>query len=140
VDLIPTAAPSRPETAVIVGNLYCVTATASLAKGQDLKLTLSYSSQLPSGDAIYRYDDETQSWSRLPTAHDGPAATVAASITSLGCYAPASVAAAAPISSKSGSGNELLPIIAGGTVVLVLLAGLPLYLRMRRDKRRRHRA
>jgi hypothetical protein len=139
VDLTPAAALSRPNTAVIVGNLYCVTATASLAKGQQLKLTLGYSSELPSADAIYRYDDETQNWSPLATVHDGKAATVTASINSLGCYAPASVAAVAPIGSKSGSGNQLLPIIAGGTIVLVLLAGLPLYLRTRRDRRRGRR-
>ncbi len=137
VDIIPMAAPSRPETAVVVGNLYCVTATASPAKGQVLRLTLTYSSQLPSADAIFRYDDETLSWSQLPAAHDGKAATVAASITSLGCYAPASVAAVAPASTSSGAGNRLLPLIAGGTALLVLLAGLPLYLRLRREKRLR---
>jgi uncharacterized iron-regulated membrane protein len=138
VDLAPMAAPSRPDTAVIVGNLYCVSATASLAKGAALKLTLTYSSQLPSADAIYRYDDETRSWSRLPTAHDGRAGTVSASITSLGCYAPASVAAVAP-GTSSGSANRLLPLIAGGAIVLVLLAGLPLYIRLRRERRLKQR-
>jgi len=139
VDLTPSAPPSRPDTAVIVGNLYCVTSTASLAKGQQLKLALTYSSELPSGDAIYRFDDGTQSWSPLATVHDGQAATVSASISSLGCYAPASLAAVAQTGTKSGTGSQLLPIIAGGTIVLVLLAGLPLYLRARRERRRRRR-
>jgi hypothetical protein len=139
VDLAPMAAPSRPDTAVIVGNLYCVSATASLAKGAALKLTLTYSSQLPSADAIYRYNDESLSWSRLPTTRDGKAATVSASITSLGCYAPASVAAAAVASNPVVVNNQTLLYIAGGAVVLVLLAGFPLYLRQRRDRRTRHR-
>jgi hypothetical protein len=139
VNLTPTAAPSRPETAVIVGNLYCVTATTSIAKGQELRLMLRYSSQLPSADTIYRYDDETRTWSRLPTVHDGQAAIVSATITSLGCYAPASGAAVAATSATKASGNSFLPIIAGAAAVLVLLAGLPLYLRKRRDRRLRGR-
>ncbi|MDQ6918692.1 MAG: hypothetical protein M3Z98_04955 [Candidatus Dormibacteraeota bacterium] len=139
VDLTPTAAPSRPETEVIVGNLYCVTATTSLVKDQALSLTLAYSSQLPSADAIFRYDDETLTWSRLATSHDGRAATVTASITSLGCYAPAALAGVATTTSASGSGNRLLPLVAAGTAVLVLLAGFPLYLRARRDRRLKQR-
>jgi hypothetical protein len=139
VDITPMAAPSRPDTAVIVGNLYCVTTTASLAKGAELKLTLAYSSQLPSADALYRYNDESLSWSPLPTVHDGKAATVSASITSLGCYAPASVAAAAVPSNPVIANNRTLIYTAGGAVVLVLLAGFPLYLRQRRDKRLQQR-
>jgi hypothetical protein len=140
VDLTPMAAPSRPDTAVIVGNLYCVTATASLANGAALKLTLTYSSQLPSADAVYRYNDESLSWSRLPTTHDGKAATVSASITSLGCYAPASVAAAAVPSNPVVVNNQTLLYIAGGAVVLVLLAGFPLYLRQRQERRLKRRS
>jgi hypothetical protein len=139
VDLTPMAAASRPETAVIVGNLYCITATASLAKDQQLKLALRYSSQLPSADAIFRYDDETLSWSRLPTSRHLQDGTVTASITSLGCYAPGSVTAVAPIGKATSSGNRLLPFVAAGSVVLVLLAGLPLYLRLRRDRRPKRR-
>jgi hypothetical protein len=141
VDITPVAAPSRPDNAVIVGNLYCVTATAALAKGQELQITLRYSDQLPSADAIFRYDDETLSWSELPAVHDGRTATVSAPITSLGCYAPASVAAVAPATatSSSGTGNRLLPLIAAGSIVLVLLAFLPLYLRLRRERRLRQR-
>jgi hypothetical protein len=139
VDLNPTAAPSRPASAVIVGNLYCVTATASLAKSQELKLTLRYSAQLPSADAIFRYDDETRGWSRLPAVRDGQAATVSTSITSLGCYAPASAAAVAASPSSKAAANQLLPIVAFGILVLVLLAALPLYLRARRDRRRKRR-
>jgi len=139
VDLTPMAAPSRPETAVVVGNLYCVTGTTSPAKGTALKLTLTYSSELPSADAIFRYDDETLSWSRLPSTHDGKAGTVSASIASLGCYAPASAAAVATEATSTGTGNRLLPLIAGGTLVVVLLAGLPLYLRLRRERRLKQR-
>lgn len=139
VDLTPTAAPGRPETAVIVGNLYCVTSTASLANGQALKLTLRYSSQLPGADAIFRYDDETHSWSRLTATHDGQAATVTASITSLGCYAPASVKAATVSSNPVVVNNLTLVYVAIGAVLLVLVAGFPLYLRLRRDRRLRER-
>jgi hypothetical protein len=139
VSLTPMAAPSRPDTAVIVGNLYCVTATASLANGGALKLTLTYSSQLPSADAIYRYNDESLTWSSLPTAHDGRAATVSALIKSLGCYAPASVAAAAVPANPVVVNNRTLVYIAAGAAVLVLLAGLPLYLRQRREKRLKSR-
>jgi hypothetical protein len=139
VDITPMAAPSRPDTAVIVGNLYCITSTASLTQGAELKLTMTYSSQLPSADAIYRYNDESLSWSRLPTAHDGKAATASASLTSLGCYAPASVAAASVPQSPVSINNQTLLYIAVGAVLLVLLAGIPLYLRQRQDRRLKHR-
>jgi hypothetical protein len=139
VDITPMAAPSRPDTAVIVGNLYCVTSTASLTQGAELKLTMTYSSQLPSADAIYRYNDESLTWSPLPTAHDGRAATVSALIKSLGCYAPASVAAAAVPANPVVVNNRNLVYIAAGAAVLVLLAGLPLYLRQRREKRLKSR-
>jgi hypothetical protein len=141
VDVTPMAAPSRPDNAVIVGNLYCVTATASLTPGATLKLTLTYSSQLPGADAIFRYYDETLSWSRLPATVDGRMSTVSASIPSLGCYAPASVAAVAPAAAASsrGTGNRLLPLVAGGSIVLVLVASLPLYLRVRRERRLQNR-
>ena len=138
VDLTPMAAPSRPDNAVIVGNLYCVTATTALAKGQELQLTLRYSDQLPSADAIFRYEDETLGWSQLPAVHDGRTATVSAPITILGCYAPASLVAVAPASS-SRAGNRLLAPIAVGLLVLVLLAALPFYLRVRRERRLRQR-
>jgi len=139
VDLTPTAASGRPATAVVVGNLYCVTSTASLAKGAQLKLTLTYSSQLPSADAVFRYDDETQTWSRLASVHDGQAATVTATITSLGCYAPASLAAASVPSNPVVAGNRTLVYIGGGAAILVLLAGFPFYLRQRRAGRLRQR-
>jgi hypothetical protein len=138
VDVTPTAAPSRPENAVIVGNLYCATSTASLGKGQALKLALTYSAQLPSADAIYRYDDGNPSWVRLTTTHDGAAATVSASISSLGCYAPASVAAATATASPKRSVVSLLPYVLAG-LILVVVAGLPLYIRLRRDRRLRRR-
>ena len=139
VGLTPTAASGRPPDAIIVGNLYCVTATASLAAGHQLNLTLTYSSQLPSSDAIYRFDDTTVSWARQPTQHDGKAATVSAPIFSLGCYAPAATTAVAiptPASRQSG-GGPILPIIGAGLLLLVLLAALPLYVRLRRERRRK---
>jgi hypothetical protein len=139
VDLAPIAVPGRPAAAVIVGNLYCVAATTSLVAAAKLRLTLTYSSQLPSADAIFRFDHETSTWSRLPTDHDHRAATVSASITELGCYAPGSVAAASvppnPVAVKSAT----LVYIAVGAALLVLLAGFPLYLRRRRERRLKHR-
>jgi hypothetical protein len=138
VDLAPTAATGRPADAIVVGNLYCVTATASLATGHQLSLTLTYSTQLPGADAIYRFDDTTLSWARLPTRHDSRAATVSASISSLGCFAPAaSTATATPAPGGRSGGVPFLPVIVGGLLVLVLLAGLPLYIRLRRDRRRK---
>ena len=136
VDVTPTAATGRPADAIIVGNLYCVTATASLAAGHQLNLTLTYSSQLPGADAIYRFEDTTVSWARQPTQHDGKAATVSAPIFSLGCYAPAaSTAAATPTPASRQSGVRFLPVIVGGLLLLVILAGLPFYVRVRRDRR-----
>ena len=138
VDLTPTAATGRPPDAIIVGNLYCVTATASLGTGHQLNLILSYSSQLPSADAIYRFDDTTVSWARQPTQHDGKAATVSAPIFSLGCYAPAAstaVANSAPASRQSG--GPTLPFIVAGLLLLILLAAFPLYVRFRRERRSR---
>ena len=63
---------------------------------------------------------------------------MSASINSLGCYAPASVAAAAVPANPVVVNNRTLVYIAGA-VVLVLLAGLPLYLRQRREKRLKSR-
>ena len=141
VDLTPSAAPGRPDNAVIVGNLYCVTATASLARDAELQLSLRYSDQLPSPNAIFRYDDQTRSWSELTALHDGRAAVVTAPIGSLGCYAPALVASATRTATarKAPAGNRYLPYIAAGAALLVLLAGLPLYLRLRRERRLRQR-
>jgi len=141
IDLTPQAARGRPANAVIVGNLYCLTSTVALGTGQELQLTLRYSDQLPGADAVYRYDDETQSWVELPAVHNGPAATVTAAIHDLGCYAPARHLAASPTPAPAAvPGNRWLPYLTAGVIALVLLAGLPLYLRMRRDRRARDRS
>jgi hypothetical protein len=141
VDLTPAAAPGRPDNAVIVGNLYCITATAALVKGKQLLLALRYSDQLPAADSIFRHDDTTLSWTQVPAVHDGKTGEVKGQISELGCYAPASTTAAAvqPASSSRTGGNRLLPPVAVGLLALVLLAALPLYLRLRRDRRLKQR-
>jgi len=136
LDLTPEAAPGRPAEAVIVGNLYCLTSSVSLIQGQKLQLTLRYSDQLPGANAVYRYDDEKQSWVELPASRNASAATVTSAITALGCYAPAGhLAGSTQPPAQAGSGNRQLPYLAAGAIALVLLASLPLYLRARRKAR-----
>jgi hypothetical protein len=141
VDLVPQAAPGRPANAFIVGNLYCLTSTVAFTRGQQLQLTLRYSDQLPGANAVYRYDDENRAWVELPASHNGSAATVTAVVSALGCYAPATHLPASPTPGPAAVvGNRWLPYLTAGVIVLVLLSGLPLYLRTRRERRRKDRA
>jgi hypothetical protein len=139
LDITPSAAPSRPPTAVVVGNLYCITATTALARGQKLELAHRYSDQLPSADSIFRYDDTTLTWSQIPSVHDGKAALVKGQISELGCYAPASTTAATIPPAPVVVNNRTLLYVGIGAAVLVLLAGFPLYLRQRRERRLKQR-
>jgi len=141
VELTPQAAAGRPADALVVGNLYCLTSSVSLTQGEQLQLILRYSDQLPGANAVYRYDDETRSWVELRAVRNPKAATVTAAVPALGCYAPAAHSIA---TTSSGAtvvvGNRWLPYVAAGTILLVLFAGLPLYLRLRRDGRSRSKS
>jgi len=136
VELTPQAAAGRPADALIVGNLYCLTSSVSLTQGEQLQLTLRYSDQLPGANAVYRYDDETRSWVEVPAVRDPKTATVTATAPVLGCYAPAAHSAATASGAPAEvAGNGWLPFVAAGAILLVLVAGLPLYLRLRRERR-----
>jgi hypothetical protein len=140
VDVEPFAAPDPPAGAVMVGNLYCLGAPAEMAKGGQIVLSLRYSDALPSANAVFRYDQASRVWTRLPAFHDGKRAVVTATITTLGCFAPARIGATPGPSGSVPRSNRALPYVAAAAVLLVLLAGLPLYLRLRRDKRVRSRS
>jgi len=114
--------------------VYCVTATSTLAAGQQLLVTLQYSDQLPAPSSVYA-DRGDGPWQNIGNTGSAAPFYISARSNTLGCFA-AGYPANAPQTAQGArvSGGQALPIIVALAILVVVLAGIPLAVLRRRGR------
>lgn len=112
-------------------NVYCFRSSATLVRGQQVLVTLTYSDGVPSPTAIYSFSEGGGQWKRLGTAGNSAPFTISVRTGELACFAGGTERAQG---SSSGVPGQFLPLLVAILIVLVLLAGLPLVVLRRRGR------
>lgn len=115
-------------------NVYCITATSTLASGQDVLVTLQYSDQLPAPADVYMYDAGGTTWRKVGSTGSAAPFYIAARARALGCFAGGYPANAAQTAQGARLGGQTLPIIVALAILVVVLAGIPLAVLRRRSR------
>lgn len=112
-------------------NVYCFKSDATVAKGQQVLITLTYSDGVPSPTAIYGVSEGGGQWKRLGTAGNSAPFTISVRTGQLACFAGGTEKSQG---GSSGVPGQSLPLLVAILIVLVLLAGLPLVVLRRRGR------
>jgi hypothetical protein len=121
----------NPGDVTLRTNVYCFKSDATVAKGQQVLITLTYSDGVPSPTAIYGVSEGGGQWKRLGSAGNSAPFTISVRTGELACFAGGTEKAQ---SSSSGVPGQPLPLLVAILIVLVLLAGLPLVVLRRRGR------
>lgn len=124
----PVAKFPNPGGVMLETNVYCITSTATLVRGQQVLITLRYSDGIPAPSAIYGYQGSGP-WKRIGNSGSSQPFTISVRSSSLGCFAGGTEKTSSGPSAPSG---QFLPLLVAILIVLVLLAGLPLVVLRRR--------
>ena len=132
VDIKPQPVFPDPDAIRLSTNVYCVTASSTLAAGQQVLVTLQYSAQLPAPGDVYQYQG-TGPWQRIGNTGTAAPFYISARAGALGCFS-AGYAANANQTAQGArvSGGQAVPIIVALAILVVLLAGIPLAILRRR--------
>jgi len=129
VHVTPYAPPPQTDGVSLQGNVYCVTANTSFKPQQQGLLALSVPPYGPLATTIYFSPARDGPWKAIGGRFDLNTYQTTAPISSFGCFA---VGYANPNpGSAPRIGGSLLPAVAAGLIVIVLLAGIPLAVRRR---------
>jgi len=113
-------------------NVYCVTATSTVAAGQQLLVTLQYSAQLPAPSDMYEYEG-TGPWRGIGNTGTAAPFYISSRAGALGCFAAGYSANAQQTAQGARvSGGQAVPIIVALAILVVVLAGIPLAVLRRR--------
>jgi hypothetical protein len=130
-EIRPVSTYPNPGGVTLHTNVYCISSTATIARGQQGLVTLTYSDGVASPTGIYTYPAGGGQWTRLGSAGNSAPFTISMRTPSLGCFAGGTEKAQ---SSTSGLPGQSLPLLVAILIVLVLLAGLPLIVLRRRAR------
>lgn len=132
IDIKPEPVFPDPGGTHLSTNVYCVTASSTLAAGQQLLVTLQYSAQLPAPSDVYQYQG-TGPWQRIGNTGSAAPFYISARAGSLGCFAGGYPANASQTAQGARvSGGQAVPIIVALAILVVVLAGIPLAVLRRR--------
>jgi hypothetical protein len=121
----------NPGDVTLRTNVYCFKSDATVAKGQQVLITLTYSDGVPSPTAIYGVSEGGGQWKRLGTTGNSAPFTISVRTGQLACFAGGTEKSP---SGSSGVPGQSLPLLVAILIVLVLLAGLPLVVLRRRGR------
>jgi len=132
IDIKPQVVFPDPGGIHLSTNVYCVTATSTLAAGQQLLVTLQYSASLPAPSDVYQYQG-TGPWKGIGNTGSAAPFYISARADALGCFA-AGYAANAQQTAQGArvSGGQAVQIIVALAILVVVLAGIPLAVLRRR--------
>jgi hypothetical protein len=132
IDIKPQVVFPNPGGIRLSTNVYCVTATSTLAAGQQVLVTLQYSASLPAPSDVYEYQG-TGPWQGIGNTGSAAPFYISARAGALGCFA-AGYAANAQQTAQGArvSGGQAVPIIVALAILVVVLAGIPLAVLRRR--------
>ena len=140
IDIKPVAQHPAAGEFLSATNVYLYTASAPLA--QPVTITLRYALDVTPPSDVYFSDPGSAGWTRLPPEHASPH-FVAATAHKLGYFAAGSVTGAtgnpAPGGEPPSTSVPVLPLVAGGAIALVVLAGLPFLVQRRTQRQARTR-
>jgi hypothetical protein len=133
VDIAPLPTCPHPPGIQFVTNVYNITANAKLVKPSSL--VLRYSNLIPEPTDVYSASSPEGPWTGRPRSLQAAMWTAEIRTTTLGYFATGykSGASPAPGTVRVG-GGQVLPIVVAALIVLVVLAGVPLAVRRRRQK------
>jgi hypothetical protein len=132
IDIKPQPVFPDPGGVHLSTNVYCVTATSTVAAGQQLLVTLQYSASLPAPSNVYQYQG-TGPWQSIGNTGSAAPFYISARAGALACFAagyPANANQAAQ--GARVSGGQAVPIIVALAILVVVLAGIPLAVLRRR--------
>lgn len=135
IDIKPQPVYPDPGSVHLSTNVYCVTATSSLAPGQQVLVTLQYPSALPAPSGVYAYQNSGP-WQSIGSTGSAAPYYISARASTLGCFAggyPANAGQSAQ--GARVSGGQAVPIIVALAILVVVLAGIPLAVLRRRGSR-----
>jgi len=135
VDVRPLDTCPQPPGIRFVTNVYQITADAALRPTAHPNVTTRYSNLEPDPDAIYVADDPYGSWQSLGKADQAQPFTVTTRTTKLGYFAAGYKSASPPPGTVTIGGGQVLPIFVAVLIVAVVLAGLPLAVVRRRQRK-----
>jgi hypothetical protein len=130
VDITPLATCPQPAGIQFVTNVYQIKATAPLLKSSNLVLLFSALEAAPTD--VYFADDPAGPWKSIGASPQSQPYTIDTKTSSFGYFAAGLASGSSKPGTTLGSGNQLLPIIVAGLIVVVVLAGLPLAVLRRR--------
>jgi hypothetical protein len=132
IDIKPQPVFPNPAGITLSTNVYCVTSTSPLAAGQQVLVTLQYSSSLPAPSDVYVYQSSGP-WQKIGNTGTAAPFYISARSGTLGCFAGGYAANAAQAAQGARvSGGQALPIIVALAILVVVLAGIPLAVLRRR--------
>jgi hypothetical protein len=124
--------PPHPANVKLEGNAYCVTSTTPLSAGSSVQVTLLLPPNEPFPAAMYRAASLDGPWSSIGGSVDLGTYLMSAHAPDFGCFA---VGYPPPKPGGPGISGPLLPWITAVLVAVVVLAGLPMALRRRYNRR-----
>ena len=133
VDIKPLPTCPQPSGIRFVTNVYQVTASAPLDPSKRANLVLRYSNLEPDPSAVYQASDPNGTWSPTSKSQPGQPFTIETTTVTFGYFAAGYESSSPPAGSVTVGGGQALPIIVAVLIALVVLAGLPLALRRRRQ-------
>jgi hypothetical protein len=133
IDIKPQPVFPDPGGIHISTNVYCVTATSTLAAGQQMLVTLQYSDQLPAPSSMYAYQGSGP-WQNIGNTGSAAPFYLSARSSTLGCFSAGYPANAGQTAQGARvSGGQAVPIIVALAILVVVLAGIPLAVLRRRS-------
>jgi len=133
IDIKPQPVFPDPGGIHLSTNVYCVTATSTLAAGQQLLVTLQYSDQLPAPSSMYAYQGSGP-WQNIGNTGSAAPFYLSARSSTLGCFSAGYPADAGQTAQGARvSGGQAVPIIVALAILVVVLAGIPLAVIRRRS-------
>jgi hypothetical protein len=133
IQITPYAIQGQPSGITLEGNIYCITANTTLLPQAEALLSLYAPPNEPPPTTIYLSPPDRQGpWLALSGAKFDPYLHfISAPMAMLGCFA-----VGYPTLHLDGGlriGGPILPIVTAALIVVVLLAGIPLAIRRRRQ-------
>ena len=132
ITIRPVASFPDPGNVHLATNVYCYSASSSLAPGKDVLITLTFSDQLPAPSTVYEYQGSGP-WQNIGSTGTAAPFSISARATKIGCFAAGYPANASQTArGVRVGGGQTLPIVIAAAVLIVVLAGIPLALLRRR--------
>jgi len=131
IDIKPVAEFPDPGKIHISTNVYCLTATSTLAPGKDALITLQYSDQFPAPSDVYEYQGDG-AWQKIGSTGTAAPFFISVRATALGCFAGGYPASAGQTQGARLSGGQVVPVAVALAILVVVLAGIPLAVLRRR--------